>query len=140
MINRGFAPLPLTLTKIIEMKKIICIALLFIPLSVLSQKEGTIVYSETVKMDFKAPEGMEEMFKDIPRSRTSTKSLQFKSNISLYKNLDNEDMEMEKRFESEGGESVIKFKMHEPDNQVFSNFESKFSITEQNRHIYSKES
>ena len=59
-------------------KNTLLIAFLISPFFLVSQQEGTIIYTESVSFDFEAPEGMEDMFKDMPKSRSSEKKLIFK--------------------------------------------------------------
>jgi GLPGLI family protein len=107
----------------IEMKKIyflLAIFLMISPLWIYAQPEGTIIYTESVSFDFEAPEGMEDMFKDMPKSRSSDKKLIFKEGKSLYKVEKSEDFEHEGTVDSEHATSVFKIKIHEPDNRTYS--------------------
>ena len=107
------------------MKSAIITLLLVLPISIFSQKEGSIIYVETTKLEIELPDEVKEMMADFPTERTSEKVLYFKGKTSLYKNSDrkgaNEDTEMEHA----GGGMHFKFKMSEPDNRTFNDFATK---------------
>ena len=101
------------------MKISILLLAILIPVWLVSQHEGTITYVETTKFEFDAPEGMEDMFKDMPSSRSTTKSLIFDQSQSLYSNLEAEDFETEQTIESDNGQMNFQIKIDEPDNRYF---------------------
>ncbi len=103
-------------------KNTLLIAFLISPFFLVSQQEGTIIYTESVSFDFEAPEGMEDMFKDMPKSRSSEKKLIFKDGKSLYKIQKAMNYENEGSIEGEHESSVFKMKIHEPDNRTFSDY------------------
>ena len=104
------------------------VLMLFIPFLLTGQHNGKIKYTESVKLDIEAPEGMEEMIAKLPKSRMSSHLLLFKDRKSLYKVLEKEDFNMESSSEDHGQEMEFIFKIHQPDHQVYSDFSSNQSI------------
>lgn len=103
------------------MKLLTLIAVLLVSSTVFAQKQGTITYEETVKLDIKIPEGMEEVFAKMPKERTTTNVLYFNADESLYlpkkDKIGSEDDEVS----MESGGFHLKFKMNEPDNRTYIN-------------------
>ena len=113
----------IVLGKNIQLMKRINFLLLFILCisfsAVTAQNEGTIIFTETVKLNIEAPEGMEEMFKDLPKSQSSEKKLIFKDGKSLYTIHKSDDYENESTVEGDMGTTVMKIKIHQPDNRTY---------------------
>jgi len=84
-----------------------------------------------MQMDFKAPEGMEEMFKNMPKENSSKKELLFSNDKSIYQNPDdkigNEDNQINL------GDEEMTFQIHfdEPDEKLFIDLKSKQSVHQQ---------
>jgi len=102
------------------MKYLVLTFITFSFLQLFAQTEGTILYTETVEFNLEAPEGMEEMFKNMPKSRSSNKTLIYKDGVSHYKIDNREDFEMENTADAHGGEGVFRIKIREPNEEVYS--------------------
>ena len=113
------------------MKYLALLIAILIGYTVSAQSSGQITYVQTVSIDIDVPEGMEEMFKNIPRSRTSKKILEFNEGESYYRNISGEDAEFEETMEDENREMVVKMRFEEPDNKVYLNFDDKKMIQQQ---------
>ena len=113
------------------MKIVYAILSILLPFILNAQTEGTIIYTQTVSFDFEAPEGMEDMFKNMPKSQSSEKILLFKDSESLYKTHKSNDFNHESRVESDMGESVFNIKIQEPDNQVYMDRKDEKTIAKQ---------
>ncbi len=97
------------------------IALLFLPfLAVAQNKEGQIVYTETVKMNIQLPDDApEEMKKMIPPSQSHLQILLFNEQACIYRDLnegEEDDINLNHN-DGEGGE--IQIKMVRPKNTLY---------------------
>ena len=106
------------------MKIHLILLLLWIPLVIFGQDEGTITFTETVKFKIDVPEGMEDMFAKVPKQRTSKKALYYSDSKSLYKNIYDEEEDDDMVLSSDQGGMHFEFKMEEPDNQVYCDHDS----------------
>ena len=112
-------------------RNLINLLFFLLPLFCVAQKEGTITYQETVKLNIRIPEGMEEVFAKFPKNRSSDKTLYFKGKESLYSNkIDNIGDEDDHVSMQEGG-FHLEFKMEEPDNRTYTNLSDKKLIRQQ---------
>ncbi|MEE9372892.1 MAG: GLPGLI family protein [Saprospiraceae bacterium] len=102
------------------MKYFSFILLLLLPILMSAQEEGTIIYTETISFSFEAPEGMEDLFKSIPKSRSSEKKLIFKDQMSLYIVHESSESVEENEMEPDMGENVIRINFVQPDNKTYS--------------------
>lgn len=111
----------------------ISIAMVCISSLLIGQKEGTIIYTETRSFDFEAPEGMEDMFKDMPKSQSSEKRLIFKDGRSLYMlGKDGGASHEHEAVTSDGmGETVMQIKIQEPDVKTYSDFNKDEVVSQQ---------
>jgi len=108
------------------MKKIIFCLSLFATFNLFAQQtEGTIYYTESVKLDIELPADQEHLRAMIPSSSDQTKALYFTPTMSMYKDMDATDGNTEINHESEGTEMQINIVSGSSDNRLLKDFESK---------------
>lgn len=104
---------------------------IMLTVSVFAQKQGTIKYVRVTQLSFEAPEGMEEMFKNMPKERSSDKVLLYTGKKSIYQNpedkIGNDDNEV--NLESDGMQ--IKMNFQEPEEKLFMDLESSTMLHQQ---------
>lgn len=106
------------------------LALLFV-VSAFAQKEGTIKYIRVTQLKIEAPEGMEEMFKNMPKEQSAEKVLIYNGKKSIYQNpqdnIGNEDNVVNL------GDDNMQFKIdfQEPDEKLYIDLDTKESIHQQ---------
>src|SRR5262245_17129260 len=83
--------------------------------------EGTVTYSETVKMQIQLPEGPEgdEMRKMIPPSQTFSQLLYFNEQAGLYREPEVKDDSEDVDVNHEGDGMQMHIKMERPKNRVY---------------------
>jgi GLPGLI family protein len=97
--------------------------------------QGKIVYEDVMKLEIKL-EGAAAQFADqLPKERRSKKELIFDSDVSIFKNL-KEDESAEEVAMEHGG-AMVAMKMMEPDNQLF--YDIKGSSTIEKREFMTRE-
>jgi len=108
------------------MKKILILAMTTIPSLSFSQNEGTVIYEESMQMEFNMMNSEKEEIKSMmPKSSTSFKQLLFTSSQSIYtnyENLEKEDNNQMNFTTSEG--NLVKIQMKQPDNIVYRDLEN----------------
>jgi len=111
------------------MKKIFICLSLFATLNLLAQQtEGTVYYTESIKLDIDLAEGQEHLRDLIPSSNDQTKALYFTPTKSMYKDISANDGNTEINHESEGSETQIKIVSGSSDNQLLKDFDAKKMI------------
>lgn len=114
-----------TLKFFYKMKNSIIILLLIGAFQLMAQNnEGTIHFTETIKIDIQLPEGQEHLKDLIPSTRESGKVLYFNAKKSMYRDVDPEEEESESTHEMEDGNVQIKMVMAAPDNRILREIES----------------
>lgn len=112
------------------MKKLILI-LIAIPVIGYSQKtEGTILFKETVKMDFELPEEMQAYADKLPKEHSSNKELLFSSKESLYRKAES-DYEAGMEDYTSGGLKVKMIMDDGQDGKTYRNLRSNDVIQQQ---------
>jgi len=110
------------------MKKISVLFACFFLLNFLSSAQeknsGSVIYTETVKIEVKLEGEMAAMMKDLPSEKKSEKILWFSPYASLYDDFqkEGEDQAMGGYWHSEGGVKIV---MNTPENKIFTDFENK---------------
>ncbi|MBT8219348.1 MAG: GLPGLI family protein [Bacteroidia bacterium] len=103
------------------LRSILFLLLMCSSVMLFAQKEGTIQYTIVNQLNFEAPEGMEEMFKNMPKERSSKRELLFTSEEGLFRNVEdkigNESDEVS--LEDEG--IHIKMNFNEPEETLYTN-------------------
>lgn len=111
------------------MKNLIFYLFLFATINCFAQQtEGTIYYTESIKLDIELPEGQEHLKAMIPTSSDQTKALYFTPSKSMYKDLDGNDGNTEINHESEGTEMQINIVSGSSDNKLLKDFDTKEMI------------
>lgn len=82
------------------------------------QTEGTIFYTQSIKLDIELPEGQEHLRDMIPSSSDQTKALYFTAEKSMYKDVDSSDGVTEINQESEGTQMQVKIVAGSVDNRL----------------------
>ena len=95
-------------------------ALLAITTTSTAQKEGVVIYEETITMKLDLPPELADM---VPKERSQKKQLLFSENESLYKNLPKEE-NIAEEIASENGDIMIKMKFSGADNVTYRNLRS----------------
>lgn len=108
------------------MKKLSTFLLLFLPwLGFAQSTEGSVTYTETIKMKIEVPEGMneEEFRKMVPSEQKASKILLFNAQECLYTDApDQAPGGTDATFNSEGpdgGEMQMNFKIQRPENRQY---------------------
>lgn len=113
------------------MKKIISTLLLAIPFLLSAQTSGEITYSETIKLDIKLPEGMEQ-FKDmVPSSQDFTKVFLFNEKATIYKDKAADESENDNGVSGQEGGMQIQIEFSNPDNQLYCDLSSGKTVERQ---------
>lgn len=111
------------------MKNVLLLIGLCLPLALFSQvTEGTIFYTESIKLEIELPEGQEHLRDMIPSSSDQTKALYFTSTKSMYKDLTPDDNNTEINHESEGTQMQVKIVSGSADNRLLKDFDTKKMI------------
>lgn len=112
------------------MKKLLFL-LLFVPfLSIAQNTEGTVTYTETIKIKIEVPEGMDEaeFRKMVPSEQKVSKLLVFKAGECLYTDApDQKPGGQNVTFNSDtedGGEVRMDFKVQRPENKQYRDIEN----------------
>ncbi len=107
--------------------------LLLIPFFAFAQNnEGTIVYTETMKLQIDIPDEHREQFKGMfPESTSSKKELLFSASESIYRDQKGQDKDEVIEAGSEESGMHMKMVMSRPDNQLYKNFEKQESYQKQ---------
>ncbi len=110
------------------MKQLILSTLaLLLAISVMGQKEGTIQYVRVTQLSFEAPEGMEAMFKNMPKEQSTDKVLLFSGKQSIYQNPD--DKVGKDNMVTVGDDDMqMSFDFQEPDEKYFIDLDIKESV------------
>jgi len=96
----------------------------FAAFSAFSQTEGSIIYSEIVKLDIQI-DGIDKAMLDmLPKSQTIQKELTFNSNESVYKNVAGEELE-DFNMSSDDGSFQIKIMQDETEDICYKNLREK---------------
>lgn len=107
------------------MKKILLLFVFSFVLSTVGlfaqQTEGTILYTESIKLDIELPEGQEHLRAMIPSSSDITKALHFTPEMSMYKDVDGSDGVTEINEESDGTQMQVKIVSGSADNRLLKN-------------------
>ena len=82
------------------------------------QTEGTIYYTQSIKLDIELPEGQEHLRDLIPSSSDQNKVLYFTSDKSMYKDGEGANGVTEINQESEGNEMQVKIVNGSADNRL----------------------
>lgn len=102
--------------------------ILLLAFTIHAQIEGTIKYVQVTQLDFEAPEGMEEMFKNMPKEQTNEKVLIFSGKQSIYQNPDdkigNDDNVV--NLESEG--MSMTFDFQQPDEKLYMDLDARKTL------------
>ena len=104
---------------------------ILLSVSVYAQKEGTIKYVRVTQLSFEAPEGMEEMFKNMPKERTSDKVLLYTSKKSIYQNPDDKIGNDDNMIQLEEEGMQIKMDFKEPEEKLYTDLESSIILHQQ---------
>jgi len=86
-------------------------------------RSGKIVYEDVAKMEIHLEGMAAELAASLPKERKSQKSLLFNEEASLYTNIKMEEQNVDQVAESGG--MMIRMKMDEPDNKMYTDFSSK---------------
>lgn len=113
-----------------NMKKLLFL-LLFVPfLGNAQNTEGSVTYTETIKMKIEAPEGMDEaeFRKMVPSEQKASKLLVFKANECLYTDAPDQapggtDVTFNSN-DDDGGEVRMDFKIQRPENKQYRDIEN----------------
>ena len=104
------------------MKVIVTVLLALLPIAAFAQ-QGTVTYTEAVKLNIELPPEMAEMAKDMPSSQTSTKALLFTESASLMKDAPAEEDEASS-FEGHGDNVSFKMKFETDESEIYHNMDS----------------
>lgn len=101
------------------MKNIVIISALTLALNATAQTSGRVTYEEKVKLNIQIDDtdANNEMLRNLPKEKTTSKELIFNSEASIYKK--NSAADKSKALESESEEGRIVIKMDEPDDCSF---------------------
>ncbi|MEL7534866.1 MAG: GLPGLI family protein [Bacteroidota bacterium] len=108
------------------MKSLFFTFLLTLPLLSLAQTQGTVIYTETMKLDiqFEMPEGMnEEMMAAIPKSQSSTKVLYFNESESIFKDMPQDEEGDGMSWNGSSGGAEVRMVMRQPESSFYLNFD-----------------
>jgi len=101
------------------MKNVFFLFAFFLNLNLSAQQtEGTIFYTQSIKLDIELPEGQEHLRDMIPSSSDQTKALYFTAEKSMYKDVDGSDGVTEINQESEGAQMQVKIVAGSADNRL----------------------
>ncbi|MBK8491321.1 MAG: GLPGLI family protein [Saprospirales bacterium] len=113
------------------MKQLLTLLAFALPLFAFAQnKEGRIVFQESIKLDIQLPEGHEEMAMNLPTSQSFDMALRFNEAASLYENHETEgnpDAGNAEWTGSEGG-ATIKMIIQRPENILYKNLQEKRKV------------
>jgi len=105
------------------MRSIYLLLCVLIATTVIAQTtEGTIYYTESIKLDIELPEDQEHLRALIPATSDQSKALYFTKDLSMYKNLSSEDDVKEINQESGGAQMQIKIASGSAENHLLKNF------------------
>lgn len=107
------------------MKNILIITAVALAFNTSAQLSGKVSYEEKIKLNIQIDDtdANNEMLRNLPKEKTSTKELVFNSEASLYKRDPAGDKK--KDLESESGEGKIVIKMDEPDDCSYADLKEK---------------
>ncbi len=113
------------------MKYLQLLVLVALPMMMLAQKnEGTVLYTQTIKLDIQLDGEMAEQLKAmIPSSQTFKKIMYFTPSETLYKDV-NPDEDGEEVIEEESEEGTVRIKMvrASADSKQYTNLKDKTSV------------
>lgn len=104
---------------------------LLMTISAMAQTEGRIAYSRIMQMNISAPEGMEEMFKNMPKEQTAKKELIFNKTQSVYQKPEGDIGTDDNMVHLSQGEMEISFDFKEPETSLYMDLEKKEKIDQQ---------
>ena len=111
------------------MKRLLIIAAAALPALLFAQeKEGRIVYQETVKFEIQLPEGQEAMASMLPPSQSFTRILHFTGSESLYKTPDTEPEGGEAEWTGSEGGATVKVVIRQPESQLYKDLKEKKKV------------
>ena len=111
------------------MKQILALILLILPSFLFSQnKEGRIIYQESIKLNIQLPEGHEEMAQNLPASQTFDMQLRFGGSTSLYENFEAEPGAGDAEWTGSEGGATIKMIIQRPENQIYKDLTGKRKV------------
>lgn len=85
------------------------------------ETEGTIYYTQSIKLDIELPKGQEHLRDLIPSSSDQTKALYFTADKSMYKDIGGSSGVTEINEESDGTEMQVKIVSGSADNRLLKN-------------------
>lgn len=88
-------------------------------------KTGSVEYEEVMKIEIKLEGEMAAMARDFPKERKGHKVLYFNEEASLYKRSEVPNEMANTDFESGGGRRMMRMRMSDPYNVVFTDLEKK---------------
>jgi len=108
------------------MKNALIFSFVLFSISLLAQQtEGTIFYTQSIKLDIELPEGQEHLRDMIPSTSDQSKVLHFTPVMSMYKDVDGSSDVTEINEESEGTEMQVKIVSGSADNRLLKNLDNK---------------
>jgi len=108
---------------------VLTIVVLFLVNSVDAQTSGTITFTETIQLDFDLPEGMD--IPEISKSLTLEKTLSFKDQRSVYKDVKN-NASNDQTFTSDDGSFELTFGMDENESSYHTDYKNKTTVNQTN--------
>lgn len=113
------------------MKRFTLFALSVLPLFAFAQnKEGRIIFQETIKLEIQLSEGQEHMAAMMPTSQSFDMALLFNEQASLYQNHETEAAAHAADPEWTGGDenATVRMVIQRPENQVFQDLKAKKKV------------
>jgi len=104
---------------------------LCLSLTAYGQKEGTIQYVRVTQLSFDAPEGMEDMFKNMPKEQSSEKVLLYSGKKSIYQNPDDKIGSDDNMINLGDDEMSIQIDFNEPDEKFYMDLDSDLTLHQQ---------
>ena len=105
------------------MKNICLLLCLWVSTTVLAQtNEGTIYYTESIKLDIDLPKGQEHLRELIPSTSDQNKALYFTKDLSMYKDISADDDIREVNHERDGAQMQVRIASGSADNRLLKNF------------------
>ncbi len=102
-----------------KMKNVFFLFAFLLSLNLIAQQtEGTIYYTQSIKLDIELPEGQEHLRDLIPSSSDQTKALYFTADKSMYKDVGDSGGLTEINQESDGTEMQVKIVSGSADNRL----------------------
>lgn len=98
------------------------------PLFLFAQKEGTIVFTETIQLQIDLPEEAKQYAMHLPKEQKSLNALYFNANESLYKTYEGAEDET---IEHEEGDGMMRMVIKRPDYRIYKNLGNSEKLVKQ---------